>query len=289
MPKNYTIYQICGHTPSTIQLLVHGCDTDRPDDWELFTGSVFSKNGEETKLDYYVEEWLTWMWESPSNQELIIVTNSGHIHSRSNKKWNVLDFDEQYSFNRIWGVDEKSVFCCGADGVLLCKQNDKWVRIETDIDDHFVDIGGTGPKDIYIVGKRGKVWYYDSKSFLELEPPTDLHQMAILGISPEEVYTCGRKGTCFRGSKVGWEQIKGTDGNLWDLEQYRGKILVAARNDGILAVEGNSLIPFAKDIVALGLSVIGDHLFAFAGTTMSEFDGTHWITTEIDFAKLTGG
>lgn len=284
--RNFTIYDICGSEHSSIQLLVHSYVSDRSDDWELFDGLVIRKEYNQITLDYKVNEWLTSMWQSPLNK-LYVVSTKGKIYSNVLGKWTETKLGKNHSLSCIWGLNDNLIFCCGRNGTAFQMLDNEWKPLNTDLNSDLEIISGTALDDLYILGKKGNIFYYNGNKWSKVDSPTNHHLVAIECVSRDEVYICGRNGLCFCGSELGWQRIDGTDTNLWSIVNYQGKILVAARREGILRIEGTSLVPFRDKIVVLGLRVIGNHLFAFADKTLYEFDGQNWSKMEFDFEKLT--
>ncbi|RMI00755.1 MAG: hypothetical protein D6681_11220 [Calditrichaeota bacterium] len=90
----------------------------------------------------------------------------------------------------------------------------------------------------------------------------------------------------FKGSKKGWERIDEVDFDLWDLEKFQGKILVAGGDEGILSIENKKLVPFKEGISVSGIKVIEDTLFGFDINTLHKFDGKNWDTRKFDFSQV---
>jgi hypothetical protein len=207
--------------------------------------------------------------------------------SETGTDWHVTAIGQKHIFNDIWGLDEQHIYCCGLRGVFFEKSGDRWRRIDSGSDEALESIHGTSPQDLYILGRHGRIFHYDEAAFSEVDSPTNFDLLSILCVSADEVYVCGEEGVCFRGAQQGWERIDGADFTLYSLASYEGKILVGAGEEGILSVEGSSLVPFAT-VPADGLQVIEDRLFAFGPCSLHEFNRTEWTSTEFDFETVLG-
>jgi hypothetical protein len=283
----YNILDVYGRRAAEVRMLVHIRDAEAPDDWESYKSAVVVKDTEGLRCEYKVEEWLMAMWQSPGGILYAISINDRVHWSEAGRDWQVTEIGKKCTFNDVWGLDEQHVYCCGLRGVLFEKSGDRWRRVDIGSDEALVRIRGTSPQNLYILGKRGKIFHYDGATFSEVDSPTNFQLLNVLCVSEDEVYVCGRKGVCFRGSRQGWERIDGTEFNLYSLASYEGKILVGAGKEGVLSVDGSSLVAFAT-VPADGLQIIGDRLFAFASSSLHEFNGTEWTSTEFDFETVLG-
>lgn len=277
----YTIYNVFGSSPMRVTLLVN--IAPQPDNWETFSSAIFRRRNETLACEYNINEWLTGMWQTPSGQ-LYAVSMDGRVHTNPSDDWKVLDLGKHFSFNHIWGADEDLIYCCGLEAVVFRKVNNRWERFDNGLKGDLRLIGGTSPNDLYILGKKGQIFHYDGIRWSDTGSPTNYALVSILCVSEDEVYLAGRRGMFFRGSWKGWKQFGGVEFNLYALAKYHGTILVGAGLEGILVFDGKELVIFDKNVLAYGLQVIEDRLFAFGERTLQEFDGKKWHRADLDFA-----
>ena len=81
-------------------------------------------------------------------------------------------------------------------------------------------------------------------------------------VSEDEIHVCGVGSRVLEGSVHGRAERVIADGPLQSLGVFQGKVLVTTGDRGIHAVEGNTLVPWAKDVPATQLDARGDLLAA---------------------------
>lgn len=285
MAKMYHIMKVCGLQSDDLSILVHIVNSSAPDDWESYKGAIVRKQKDSISVEVKIEEWVQLMWQTPSGA-IYVPSVEGHMYSKLDGHWEKTSIPGEPTLNGVWGYGNDVVYCCGLHGVVLEKRKNSWIHQDIELDEPLQVIGGVGADDLYALGYRGKMFHFNGRDWTRLESPTNYQLVAILCRSHDEVYIVGRKGTAFRGALNAWEVLEGGESNFYSLAHYNEKIFIGAGLNGVLNVEGNRIVPFNEGVLAKGMQVVGDKLFAYGKNILEEFDGVRWSRREFDFEEL---
>ncbi len=285
--KKFVVYEIGGTSENEIWLLVHIEDVEGASDWETYQSAIIQVIDNKPLCRYFIDAWLTSMWVSKEGH-VFACSMDGTIHYNTSCKWEEQSLGTQYSLNDIWGFDDDNLFCCGLDGALFQKVGESFQLVKTGIKKDFQKIRGNSPKDLYIIGQAGSIIHFDGKKWSELDSPTSCFWMSLLSVSENEVYLCGEYGSLYRGNQFEWNKIDDVEFDLWDLEFFKNRVVVACEEEGMFTIQGNALTSISKDIKVAGIHVAKDTLFTFYLDTIHTFDGVKWSPLEIDFNRVIG-
>lgn len=281
-PLIYTIYDIAGLEVSDIWILVHMAT--EPDNALTFRSAIVRRSKGQIVLEKLFDEWVTSMWQSPSGI-IYAVSMAGTIHTLAEGAWTTTRPDGRLYLNNVWGLNDQSVYICGMDGVFLRKRGTSWERSDGPPKGDLTRVGGTSEDDLYVLGPRGTMFHFDGALWSAVESPTNRKLLNLFCASKNDVYVCGRSGTLFHGSPNKWQQMEVSEATLHSVIWFRDTVFVGAGVEGLLQLRRAEVIS-SPSTVAYGLQLIGQSLFAFGNTQISEYDGNRWSGETLDFATI---
>lgn len=101
------------------------------------------------------------------------------------------------------------------------------------------DIAGRDEKSIYACGSNGVVLHYDGTEWIAIESGTRQHLQAIHCVSDSDVLICGYNGTLIRGNhKLGFRRVPlgRVDMNFWAVQEFEGEIYLGTTH-GLLQIQ----------------------------------------------------
>jgi hypothetical protein len=136
------------------------------------------------------------------------------------------------------------------------------------------DIVGSPSSQICAVGSDGEIAVMDGNAWSMLDSPTNAHLYAVCIDDQGRFCAAGANGTVVRGNADGFDVLcagNGFDDALWDIEFFRGELVVSA-TPGVFVVRDGALVPFdrpaAPNHVGYKLATVGERLWSI---------GTHRI------------
>lgn len=279
----YEIFDICGTDPDELHLLVH--IEPYPGDEEAYRAAIVTLSSQGLAAETILDTWASACWQSPSGT-IYVAAMDGSIRSNPGGQWIKTFLGERYTPNNVWGLGDDLIYCSAFDGNFFRQQARGWQNFNDGLTGNLGGIGGSAEDDLYILGGSGEIFHHDGKTWSEVESPTNKKLISVLSVSQGEAYFCGWNGAFFHLANGAWEDYS-LDGdlNLYMLTFYHDRLFVGAY-EGMFLFDGSALEPFADDIVATGVRVVGDRLFAFGDNIIQQYDGNTWTRTEMDFSTI---
>jgi hypothetical protein len=286
--RHIEIFNVFGSDPSELYLLLHV--SEEPDDWETYSSAVVRLTPSGLSLVHRLDAWIQSMWREPDGG-IYLAGVDGDIVTDAGGVWQAVPLGRRHSFNHVTGLPDGSLFCCGSQAGVFRGSGAQWTLyndgLPEDVD--LLAVGGTSAADLYAVGKKGAVFHCDGARWVALESPTNRTLVKVLALSPADAFFCGRHGSLLRRKGASWQSLGGiTDADFHDMVIHQGRLLVAAGTDGIFRFDGRHLEPFADKVLAGGLQVIGETLFAHYGAVLQVCSEGVWSQMEPDFGALLG-
>lgn len=282
------IFNVFGSDPSELYLLLH--INEEPDDWETYSSAVVRLTPSGLSLVRRLDAWMQSMWRGPDGG-IYLAGVDGDIVTNAGGEWQAVPLGRRYSFNHVTGLPDGSLFCCGSQAGVFRGDGTQWTPYGAGLPEavDLLAVGGTSAADLYALGKKGAVFHCDGTRWVALESPTNRTLVKVLALSPADAFFCGRHGSLLRRQGASWESLGAdTDADFHDLAFHQGRLLVAAGTQGILRFDGRRLEPFAQEVPAGGLQVIGETVFAHYGAVLQRWSGGTWSRMEPDFGALLG-
>ncbi len=164
----------------------------------------------------------------------------------------------------LWGAADDSVYAGTFKGTIYHWNGHKWIENETGVDSGINGIHGTGPTTVFAVGDRGVILHFDGKRWKRLPYPADCGEDdALTGVrmvSPGEAFISGRQGRVLHGGPAGFEILAETRFKFYGLARLRGRIILAAGNDGVAELKRNRVTILRDTFAAAGVFETGNTL-----------------------------
>lgn len=143
------------------------------------------------------------------------------------------------------------------------------------------DIDGNAEGVKCAVGNDGEIALQTDGPWKLLDSPTNAHLHALCVDETGKFCAVGANATVIRGDQTGFALLTSGDavGNLWDVEWYHGKLVIAA-SAGLFTVSNGSLVPFDPPLppktVGYKLTARGDRLWSIGTHQISCLEGNIW-------------
>ena len=236
--------------------------------------------------------WLTGLWRAPSGRAWaseggmrtgVLVETSGELLT---PRWSFTPLPGVLS--GVYGLDESNVFAFGQrvrqpgiHGIAHRWDGLQWTETPSP-PGLFLGMHGLRPDLVYAVGDGGIVARWDGLQWVRVPAPTRSVLSSVQVVSEDEIHVCGVGYRVLEGSVHGRAERVIADGPLQSLGVFQGKVLVTTGDRGIHAVEGNTLVPWAKDVPATQLDARGDLLAACPDELVATRDGAEFLRIPIE-------
>jgi photosystem II stability/assembly factor-like uncharacterized protein len=165
----------------------------------------------------------------------------------------------------VWGTADDDVYVGTFEGGVYHWNGRAWDQVFTDVSSAINHIHGSAPDDIYAVGEEGVVLHFDGTAWRRLPYPGDGGRSdgltGVRAIGRHEVYICGRSGRILHGSRRGLEVLGEFEPAFYGLGYFRKRVLLAAGDDGVWELAGNTVSPIKDNIGTVGIFEQPDLVF----------------------------
>ncbi len=104
-------------------------------------------------------------------------------------------------------------------------------------------VHGCAPDFIVAVGHRGMVARWDGLAWTAVPLPVHGALGAVHVVSPDEMYATGPCGVLFEGTRHGWAERAPCVGGPVGVAKFKGEVYVGDLVEGLLRLEGDTLVP----------------------------------------------
>lgn len=206
------------------------------------------------------------MWVSPSGRIHVVATHEG-LHGLHVGVPNVND----YSWSRVtevdpvgitlvenvWGLSDECIFAWAGPVLKRYENNpavtwffdgNAWRTLYAPGRIHVVQ--GTSRDLIFAVGYEGLIARWQDSAWQVMQSPAPLSFEFLQVIDANKVYAAASMGYILEGSIYGWSLLAKHEHQIFGLVKWQDRMLVATKDAGFLALEGNQLVPFVEHLRA---------------------------------------
>ncbi|MEZ4329386.1 MAG: hypothetical protein R3B40_29420 [Polyangiales bacterium] len=142
----------------------------------------------------------------------------------------------------IWGLHDECMFAWGHGKAPTMFHQDGRGWREVPTPGHVVAVHGTRPDLMFAVGLRGLIARWDGSAFVAMESPLSSVLRDVFVVSEDELYAVGTQGEVLRGTVHGWEIVTKHRNPLYCVAKWDGRVWVGAGKDGLLGLQGTTLV-----------------------------------------------
>jgi len=179
---------------------------------------------------------------------------------------------------KVWGLDDRTIFILGAEGLVLRSAGDGWQDISIPATTRLFDIHGLTPDDVYAVGENGSFWRFDGSSWSQIDTQTNTHLLGVFVDGNDRVYVCGENATCFRYQAGQIVNFNAQSNRVFtSISRLKANIYVGASGRGVDCLVEPDLLPFKPNIFGQRISASSTYLWSCGNNSIYRFDGSAWL------------
>jgi len=246
-------------------------DPTRMESWVVLPSETFAPEGARlVGLELGVPGFLTGLWYAPSGR-LFASDFHGRIYvreidERALPSWRVEDWGELVELHGVWGLDDHHVYVWGRDAY--------GPRMWQTFEGRFVGmqappgpttfVRGCSPECLYAAGAGGALAHWNGHGWRPVPIQSVRPATGLCVVSEDEIWLTTDMGKLFEGTSHGWALRAELDGPLCDVMRWRGQLLLAAKDRGLLQLDEptNGISPVDLMLPAIGLAGDTDTLLA---------------------------
>lgn len=236
----------------------------RMESWVVLPGDSVAAGGQRAvSLELGRRGHISGLWHGPSG-DLYATELHGRVHVRrtdqesGTRTWQLQDWGPSVELHGVWGLDEQTVFVWGRDAHqyrLWCLFEGRFVAMPAPRTPITV-LRGCSQRCLYAAGSGGSLFRWDgigwrSVAIRSMRPATGL-----VVVNEDEIWLTTDMGKLFEGTSHGWAQRAQVKGPLCDVMRWRGRLLLAGAEQGLLELVGlgHRILPVATRYPVIGLA-----------------------------------
>ncbi|OAP34577.1 hypothetical protein AU381_24965 [Sinorhizobium glycinis] len=219
---------------------------------------------------------------SLSSREHIALQVGGTTHHLSNGTIATAEGPEAFT-NRLWHLDEHTVYLYGDEGTVCFARGTEWVPIKAVTTAFLRAMHGPGPELIHVAGDHGTLLHLDGLRWRPISLGFN-HSISALQVARDgDVYLGCENGFCARYANEELTEIAGPGTQIYSICEFAGNRYWGDDEYGLYIQKEMKLVPFRSLGFVYAMHATEAFLVAVGWKEIFAFNGREWSGVEFGY------